>query len=260
MKQATVPDEPVIRTLREGPIFIIQLNRPKQRNAINEALARAIHAAIDELDEDAALRVGVITGNESAFCSGMDLKAYLDNENPVTARGFAGLTRKPPVKPLIAAVEGLALAGGLEIALSCDLIVAARGAVFGVPEPKRGLVAAAGGLFRLPKRIAYHVAMYMAVTGESISADRAYEVGLVNKLVEPGTALQEALALAHLVAANAPLAVAASKAIVRGALDVDEQGGWSLQDRIGLPVLATEDAKEGAMAFAQKRAPIWQGR
>lgn len=253
-------EEPAVQQSRDDGVLVIRLNRPDERNAVNGALAQGVSAAIDELDRDPALRVGLITGNGRGFCSGMDLKAFLQNDQPFTERGFAGVTRKPPEKPLIAAVEGFAVAGGLEIVLSCDLIVAARGARFGVPEPKRGLVAAAGGLMRLPKRIPYHVAMYLALTGETITAERAYEVGLVNELTEPGQALDRALALARLIAANAPLAVQWSKGIVRGALDVDEAGGWELQDRLGLPALQTEDAKEGASAFAQKRAPVWQGR
>jgi len=253
-------EEPAVQLSWEDGVLVIRLNRPDERNAVNGALAQAVSAAIDELDRDPALRAGVITGNGRGFCSGMDLKAFLAGDHPATDRGFAGVTRKPPNKPLIAAVEGFAVAGGLEIALSCDLIVAARGAKFGVPEPKRGLVAAAGGLVRLPKRIPYHIAMYLALTGETITAERAYEVGLINELTEPGQALERALVLARLIAANAPLAVQWSKAIVRDSLDFDEAGGWELQDRLGLPALQTEDAKEGASAFAQKRAPVWKGR
>jgi enoyl-CoA hydratase len=223
-------------------------------------LARGLSKAIDELESTPSLRVGIIAGNGAGFCAGMDLKAFLNHEEPFTERGFAGITRKPPEKPMIAAIEGFAIAGGLEVALSCDLIVAARGAKFGVPEVKVGLVAAAGGLMRLPRRIPYHVAMQMAITGQNISAERAFEIGLVNELCEPGKALEHALALAAVVARNAPLAVQASKAIVRGALDLDEQAGWELQDRLGLPLLVTEDGKEGARAFAEKRPPVWKGR
>jgi enoyl-CoA hydratase len=215
---------------------------------------------MDELDSDPALRVGVISGVGGGFCAGMDLKAYLRGEKPTTERGFGGLTRKPPEKPLIAAIEGFAVAGGLELALSCDLIVAARGAKLGVPEVKRGLVAAAGGLMRLPRRIPYHVAMYLAITGQSITAERAYEIGLVNELCDRGHALVQAQALAQMIVRNAPIAVRASKAIVRDALDLDEADGWELQDRLGLPPLYTEDAQEGARAFAEKRAPVWKGR
>ena len=256
---APVLDEAPVCVTRDDGVLIVRLNRAADSNAVNEALARGVSAAMDELDADPALRIGVITGSRDAFCAGMDLKAYLRGDVPATERGFAGVTRKPPEKPLIAAIEGFAVAGGLEIALSCDLIVAARGAKLGVPEPKRGLVAAAGGLIRLPKRIPYQVAMYLAITGDYIIAERAYEIGLVNELCEPGEALEQALALARRVARNAPLAVKASKAIVRGAQDLDEEGGWELQDRLGLPALETEDAREGARAFAEKRTPIWKG-
>ncbi len=245
---------------RDAGVLIVRLNRPDDSNAVNEALARAVSAAMDELDADSTLRVGVITGNGPGFCAGMDLKAFLKGEQPVTERGFAGITRRPPNKPLIAAVEGFAVAGGLEIALSCDLIVAARGAKLGVPEVKRGLVAAAGALMRMPRRIPYHAAMYLAITGQSITAERAFELGLVNELCEPGQALAAAMALARLIVRNAPLAVQASKDIVRQGLDLNEEAGWVMQDKLGLPPLNTEDAQEGARAFAEKRAPVWQGR
>lgn len=252
--------QPAVVTSRQDGVLIVRLNRPEDRNAVNGALARGVSAAMDELDSDPSLRVGVITGAGKGFCAGFDLKGFLKGEDPNTHRGFGGIVRKPPEKPLIAAIEGFAVAGGLEIALSCDLIVAARGAKLGVPEVKRGLVAAAGGLMRLPRRIPYHAAMYMAITGETLTAERGYEIGMVNELCEPGQALERALELARLVASNAPLAVAASKAIVREAVDLDEAAGWELQDRLGLPATRSEDAKEGARAFAERRAPVWQGR
>jgi enoyl-CoA hydratase len=257
---SSAPDNSAVLTSREDGVLIIVLNRPADSNSVNAALAAGVSRAMDELDSDPTLKVGVITGAGGKFCAGMDLKAFLRDEDPTTERGFAGLTRRPPEKPLIAAVEGFAVAGGLEIALSCDLIVAARGAKLGVPEVKRGLVAAAGGLMRMPRRIPYHAAMYLAITGESITAERAYEIGLINEVCEPGKALERALALARVVVRNAPIAVQASKAIVREALDLDEAGGWELQDRLGLPPLHTEDAQEGARAFAEKRAPVWKGR
>ena len=255
-----VNEQAAVCVSRDGGVLIVRLNRPNVRNAVNGALAQGVSAAMDELDGDPMLHAGVLTGTGAGFCAGMDLKAFLQNDNPITERGFGGITRKPPEKPLVAAIEGFAVAGGLELALSCDLIVAARGAKLGVPEVKRGLVAAAGALMRMPRRIPYHVAMYLAITGETITAERAYEIGLVNELCEPGKAFEHALALAKLVARNAPLAVQASKAIVRDALDLDEQGGWELQDRIGLPITNTEDAREGARAFAEKRPPVWKGR
>lgn len=256
-----VNEEAAVCVSRYDSVLIVRLNRPNQRNAVNGALAQGVSAAMDELDSDPTLRVGLLIGTGVGFCAGFDLKGFLHNENPNTDRGFAGIARKPPEKPMVAAIEGFALAGGLEIALSCDLIVAARGAKLGVPEVKRGLVAAAGGLMRMPRRIPYHMAMYLAITGEAINAERAYEIGLINELCEPGMAFERGLALAKLVASNGPLAVRASKTIVRDALDLDEQSGWKLQDEIGLPVIIdSEDAKEGARAFAEKRLPVWTGR
>ena len=255
------PDEDAVVVTRDGEVLIVRLNRPAARNAISLALARGVSAAMDQLDGDPTLRAGLLFGTGVGFCAGMDLKALLRNELSFTERGFGGITLKPPNKPMVAAIEGFALAGGLELALSCDLIVAARGALLGIPEVKRGLVAAGGGLMRLARRIPYHVAMHLAVTGEPISAERAYDVGLVNELCEAGQAFEHGLALARLVAANAPLAVQASKAIVRDALDLNEAAGWELQDRVGLPVVhETEDAREGARAFAEKRPPVWKGR
>jgi enoyl-CoA hydratase len=256
----TAVEDAVIVT-RDGEVLIVRLNRPEARNAISVAVARGVSAAMDLLDADPSLRVGLLVGTGVGFCAGMDLKALLRKELSYTERGFGGMTLRPPLKPMVAAIEGFALAGGLELALSCDLIVAARGARLGIPEVKRGLVAAGGGLIRLARRIPYHVAMELAVTGDPISAERGFEVGLVNELCEPGQAHERGLALARRVASNAPLAVQASKAIVRDALDLNEAQGWELQDRVGLPVVhETEDAKEGARAFAEKRSPVWMGR
>lgn len=251
-----------VNVSRKDGILLIVINRPEARNCVNGDVAIGIDAAITELDSDPTLKVGVITGAGKGFCAGFDLKAYLAGEGDkvVTDRGFAGITRKPPEKPLIAAVEGFALAGGCEIVLSCDVIVAAKGAIFGVPEVGVGLVAAAGACIRLPKRIPYHVAMYMGISGKMINSDRLYDFGLVNELCDPGHALDKAMELARVIAGNAPLAVMATKAIIRGALDVDEKGAWELQDRLGLPILDTEDGREGATAFAEKRAPVWKGR
>ena len=254
-------NEDAVVVTQDEEVLIVRLNRPAARNAISPALARGVSAAMDRLDGDPALRAGLLVGTGVGFCDGMDLKALLRNESSFTERGFGGITLKPPNKPMVAAIEGFALAGGLELALSCDLIVAARGARLGIPEVKRGLVAAGGGLMRLARRIPYHVAMHLAITGEPISAERAYDVGLVNELCEPGQAFEHGLALAKLVASNAPLAVQASKAIVRDALDLNEAAGWELQDRVGMPVVhETEDAREGARAFAEKRPPVWKGR
>lgn len=254
-------DEPAVLTERRADVLVVTLNRPDARNAVNGALAEGIAAALDELDGDDALRVGVLTGAGKGFSSGMDLKAFVAGERPyVGDRGFAGITQRSARKPLIAAIEGFAVAGGFEVALSCDLIVAARGARLGIPEVKRSLVAAAGALFRLPRRIPYHLAMELALTGDPIDAERAHELGLVNRLAEPGTALDEALALAAAIVKNGPLALTASKEIVRNALDWTEAEAWEKQGAIAGPVMVSEDAREGAVAFAEKRDPVWKGR
>jgi enoyl-CoA hydratase len=253
-------DEAVL-TERRGDVLVITLNRPDARNAVNGALATGIAAALDELDADDALRVGVLTGAGKGFSSGMDLKAFVAGERPyVEDRGFAGITQRSSRKPLIAAIEGFAVAGGFEIALSCDLIVAARGARLGIPEVKRSLVAAAGALFRLPRRIPYHLAMELALTGDPIDAQRAHELGLVNRLAEPGGALDAALELAAAIVKNGPLALIASKEIVRNAPDWTEAEAWEKQGAIAGPVMVSQDAREGAIAFAEKRDPVWKGR
>ena len=190
----------------------------------------------------------------------MDLKAFLAGDRPtIPGRGFAGLVERPPRKPLIAAVEGYALAGGFEIVLACDLIVASEGAIFGLPEVKRGLVAAGGGLLRLPKRLPYHLAMEWALTGRTVSAREAYEVHLVNRLVPAGEALDAALALADEIMKNGPLAVCASKAILVSSIE-DDARAFDRQRTVTEPVRASEDAREGALAFREKRTPVWRGR
>jgi enoyl-CoA hydratase len=253
--------EPAVLTERRERILVITINRPDRRNAINAAVAAGMAAALDELDDDAELSIGVITGAGKGFCSGMDLKAFVAGESPHAGdRGFAGITQRAAVKPLIAAIEGFAVAGGLEVALSCDLIVAARGARLGIPEVKRSLVAAAGGLLRLPRVLPRNVAMELALTGEPIDAERAYELGLVNRLTEPGEALGTALELAAAIAENAPLALAASKRILIEAADWPEAEFFARQEAIAAPVSASEDAREGATAFTEKRAPVWKGR
>ncbi|MGW7691364.1 crotonase/enoyl-CoA hydratase family protein [Streptomyces asiaticus] len=253
-------DEVLVEYGDDG-IAVITINRPESRNAINRAVAGAIASALDELDERDDLAVGIITGAGGTFCAGMDLKAFLRGERPhVPGRGFAGLTETPPRKPLIAAVEGYAVAGGCEIALASDLVVAAEDAKFGLPEVKRGLVAVAGGLLRLPGRIPYQIAMELALTGDVLTADRSYHYGLVNRLTPPGGALKEARLLASAIAANGPLAVRVTKRILV------ESPGWprdELFDRqkpITELVFNSDDAREGASAFTEKRAPVWQGR
>lgn len=254
-------EEPAVLTERRDDVLVITLNRPDARNAVNGALAQGVADGLDELDGDDALRVGVLTGAGKGFSSGMDLKAFVAGERPyVEDRGFAGITQRGARKPVIAAIEGFAVAGGFEIALSCDLIVAARGARLGSPEVKRSLVAAAGALFRLPRRIPYHLAMELALTGDPVDAERAHELGLVNRLAEPGAALDTALELAAQIVKNGPLALDASKRIVQSSLDWTEAEAWEKQGAIAGPVMVSEDAREGATAFAEKRDPVWKGR
>jgi enoyl-CoA hydratase len=239
---------------------VITINRPEARNAVNRAVSLGIAAALDELDARADLTVGIVTGAGGTFSSGMDLKAYLAGEQvALPDRGLAGFTRIAPRKPLIAAVEGYALAGGCEIALACDLIVAAENATFGIPEVKRGLVAGGGGLLRLPRRIPPAVAMELALTGDPISATDALRYGMVNAVTPAGGALGGALALAGRITPNGPLAVAASRQIVAKAMDWTLAEGWIEQEKIYAPVFLSDDAKEGALAFAEKRPPVWTG-
>ncbi|HVS28801.1 MAG TPA: crotonase/enoyl-CoA hydratase family protein [Solirubrobacteraceae bacterium] len=250
----------VLTETRDG-VLVITINRPEARNAINLAVAEGIAAAVDQLDETSDLRTGILTGAGSSFSAGMDLKAFVMGERPfVGDRGFAGLVQRPPRKPLIAAIEGFAVAGGFEVALACDLIVAARDARVGIPEVKRSLVAAGGALIRLPKRMPYHLAMELALTGDPIGAERAAELGIVNRLADPGAAIDVALELAAEIARNGPLALDASKRIVSQSLDWSEQEAWQKQGEIAGPVLISEDAREGATAFAEKRDPVWKGK
>lgn len=245
----------------DGAILVITLNRPQARNAVNGAVARGLAAAVDQLDSDPALAVGIVTGAGGTFCSGMDLKGFLTGDVPVVeGRGFAGITITPPDKPLIAAVEGYALAGGCEIALACDLLTASRAAKFGLPEAKRSLVAGAGGLFRLPQRIPRTIAMEYALTGEFFSADDAHRWGLVNRLVDPGEALAAALELARKITESGPLAVRATKKIVRDGGDWPAEERWARQEELMRPVMTSSDAREGAAAFAEKRPPVWTGK
>ncbi|HYF17284.1 MAG TPA: crotonase/enoyl-CoA hydratase family protein [Ramlibacter sp.] len=241
-------------------LVVITINRPSQRNAINRAVSYGVCEAVDELDRNPALRVGILTGAGGTFCAGMDLKAFLAGEvTRVEGRGLLGIIRTPPKKPLIAAVEGYALAGGFEALLACDLAVAARNAQFGIPEVKRGLMAGAGGLMRLPRVIPQRIAMEMALTGDMVSAERMVQYGLLNALVEPGDALAEAKRLARRIVGNAPMAVAASKRVIVEQRDWPTDQMFDLQDPIFLPVYNSKDAREGAAAFAQKRAPKWTG-
>jgi enoyl-CoA hydratase len=250
----------VLTDVRDG-VLTITLDRPEARNAVNLELARGVAAAIERLEADDGLRAGVITGAGKGFSSGMDLKAFLQGETPhAGGRGFAGICERPPAKPMIAAVEGFAVAGGLEVALSCDLIVAGRSARLGVPETKRGLIAGAGALIRLPSRIPRNVAMEMALLGELIDAPRAHELGLVNRVCEDGEALGDAFGLAAAIAANGPLAVRVSKQIVDELVELPEADAWSRQEAFIEQIMGSSDAREGAAAFAEKRDPVWTGR
>ena len=254
-------DTPAVLTERRERVLVITLNRPDQRNAINAAMAHGIAAALDELDRDDTFAVGVLTGAGKGFCAGMDLKAFVAGESPRAGdRGFAGITQRAAAKPLIAAIEGFAVAGGLEVALACDLIVAAHGARLGIPEVKRSLVAAGGGLLRLPRLLPRNVAMELALTGDPIDAERGFALGFINRLADPGHALDVALELAGTIAQNGPLGLAATKRILVESVDWPDAEFFTRQAEITGPVMASQDAREGATAFAEKRAPVWTGR
>lgn len=242
-------------------IQVITVNRPEARNAINYETAQELLKAFEALDANPDVVAGILTGANNTFCSGMDLKAFAKSgQRPYAGdRGFAGICEKPPRKPLIAAIEGYALAGGFEMALSCDLIVAANNATFGLPEVKRGIVPGSGGMMRLPSRIPYHVAMEAVLTGDMIPAERMSQFGLVNRLVEPGKALEAALELARVIAANGPLAVQTAKQIVVQSRDWRQADMFDLQRPRIAHIFTSADAKEGATAFAEKRQPVWRG-
>ena len=249
-----------VLTQTQDGVLIITINRPEARNAVNRAVAEGIAAAMERLDSDASLNAGIITGAGGTFCSGMDLKAFLKGELPsIKGKGFAGFIEAPPKKPLIGAVEGYALAGGMEIAIACDLLVANDKAQFGIPEVKRSLVAAAGGLLGLPSIIGKRLAMELALTGDFISAARAYEIGFVNRVTDKA-ALDAALELAAKVAANGPLALIATKRIINERPDWNSSEMWAKQMEIAMPVVTSADAREGSMAFAEKRKPNWTGK
>lgn len=245
----------------EDGVAIITLNRPEAKNAVNGDVARGVAAAVDEINSRDDIRLAILTGAGGSFCAGMDLKAFVKGEVvSIEGRGFAGLTEAPPKKPLIAAVEGYALAGGCELALTCDLIVASEGSKFGIPEVKRGLVAAAGGLMRLPRQIPYRIAMELALTGEMVSAATLQGYGLINRVVPNGQALEEALKLARVIAGNGPLAVAVSRQIINEQQDWSAAEMWEKQKAYIEPVFKSHDAREGAIAFAEKRKPVWTGK
>ncbi|MEB4209017.1 crotonase/enoyl-CoA hydratase family protein [Mycobacterium sp. 94-17] len=252
-------EEPEVLVEQRDRILIITINRPKAKNAVNSAVANGLAAAVDRLDSETGLSVGILTGAGGSFCAGMDLKAFARGELPIVEGRGMGFTERPPVKPLIAAVEGYALAGGTELALATDLIVASKDSAFGIPEVKRGLVAGGGGLLRLPQRIPSAIAMELALTGDNLSAERAHALGMVNLLAEPGTALDAAIELAEKIAANGPLAVAATKRIMVEARGWSPEEMFAEQNKLLMPVFASNDAKEGAIAFAEKRPPEWTG-
>ncbi|MEE1805697.1 crotonase/enoyl-CoA hydratase family protein [Streptomyces sp. BE133] len=250
-----------VHTEQRDGIFVITIDRPMARNAIDGATAHALAAAVDELDTRDDLVVGILTGAGGVFSAGMDLKAFAAGDTPVVpGRGFAGITRAQIKTPLIAAVEGYALGGGTEMALACDMIVAARDATFGQTEVHFGIVPPEGGMVRLPERIPRNIALELLLTGDPLPAERASELGLVNHLTEPGEALDRALELAGRVAHNAPLAIAAVKRVVNERTAFRDQDALREQDQIVAPVLASQDAREGARAFTEKRSPHWQGR
>ena len=248
---------------KRGPFAVIKINRPDARNAVNGAVAQGIEEAIDQVEADDGLWVGILTGEPPVFCAGADLKEINSGNVAALATekgGFGGIVQRERLKPIIAAVDGPALAGGTEIVLSCDLVVASTTASFGIPEVKRSLVAAAGGLFRLGRKIPLNIAMELALTGDPIDAERAHHFGLVNRLVEPGTALDEAIKLAEQVCANAPLAVRESRKVVLEATNAPDDVGWRMSAEGMGKAMQSEDFSEGLTAFIEKRPPAWKGR
>ncbi|MFF9813091.1 crotonase/enoyl-CoA hydratase family protein [Streptomyces sp. NPDC014006] len=250
-----------VRTETIGSSLLITIDRPRARNAVNAAVAAGLSTALDQLEADPGLRAGVLTGAGGTFSAGMDLKAALAGESPeIPGRGFGGLTQARTTKPLIAAVEGWAMGGGFELALACDLIVAADDARFGLPEVSRGLIAAGGGVIRLPKRIPYHLAMELLLTGEPVTGERAGRLGIANRVVPAGETVAAALQLAERTAQNAPLALAAVKELVRAADGAPEEEAFAVQARQMARLAASADVREGMTAFTERRSPVWQGR
>lgn len=252
--------EDLILTERRGKLFIITINRPEARNAFDYATAQQMNKAVDEFENDPDLFVGIITGAGGTFSAGADLKAAARGERASTERGGFGIFKNPPKKPIIAAVEGYAVAGGMELCLSCDLIVAATNAKLGLPEVRHNLVAVGGGLFRLPKRMPYHLVMELALTADMLPAEYFHRFGVVNHLCEPGKALDRAIELAESILENGPTALIATKEIIRRSYEWTEEEAWEKQTSIAKIALESEDRKEGLRAFAEKRKPIWVGR
>jgi enoyl-CoA hydratase len=250
-----------VLTERRDDVLLITINRPEVRNAVNTAVAFGVAAALDELDGDPTLRAAVICGAGKGFCAGADLRAVQDGDDAAhPERGFGGIVRRPPAKPIIAAVEGFAVAGGLEIALACDLVVAARDARFALPEVKRSLVASAGGLLHLPDRVPHALAVEMALTGDAVDAERFYAAGAIARLTAPGEALGAALELAARITVNAPLSLIATKRILDERDDWSHADRWARQDAIVGDIARSADAREGALAFTERREPVWTGR
>lgn len=257
---ARIP-EPIVTEVIDRQILVIRVNRPQRRNAFDGATAHALETVIDDFDGDDSLRCAILTGSDVVFSAGQDLIAAARGDMAVTERrGAFGMMAQPPAKPVIAAVEGHALAGGLELCLACDLIVSSRTATMGLPEAARSLVAVGGGCFRLPKRIPYHLAMELIVTGKAWPATRFAELGLVNRITEPGAALAGALELAREVCAAGPLAVRAGKQIAVHAHDWTDAEAWREQTKYVAALYGSEDLEEGLRAFAEKRSPVWKGR
>lgn len=250
-----------IITERRGPILVVTINRPQAKNAFDNLTSKQMNEAMDLLDEDDSLFIGIITGAGGTFSAGADLievgKGVKRERQP---RGGFGVFGKPPRKPLIAAVEGYAVGGGFELCLACDIIVAAKTAKLGLPEVRHNVVAIGGGLFRLPKRMPYHLAMELALTGELREAEFFHKAGVVNRLTEEGCALNEALAFAEKLLVNGPTALAASKQIIRHSYEWKEEEAWAAQMPIANVALESEDRREGLQAFKEKRKPIWKGR
>lgn len=250
----------VVLEERRGSTALVTLNRPEARNAVNPAITDAMTTVLDSLAADGDVRAVVLTGAGEVFCAGMDLKAAAAGKAHGSSHpehGFGSLTTRDFRKPMVAAVNGAALAGGFELVLACDLCVASSAARFGIPEVRRGLMAVAGGLIRLPRRIPRAVALELAMTGDAIDAERARELGLVNRVVDAGSVVDEALRLAERIAENAPLAVRTSRRIIRESADLDESAAWDLQAELAREVFTHDDAREGPRAFAEKRPPRW---